>query len=140
MGAIKVMLFAGIQCTTKKVSSRERKACLHGDAEQLEEALLGRPEELPHVPALCTCQLQRLGQIPAQLLHQPRALSATPHFIECLSSCRSTCLLACTESTLLCRANLPELHGLIILPLLSFCKGASQLHELSVPAFADLKI
>lgn len=45
---------------------RIRAADLHGDAEELEEALLGRPEELEHLPALSRelhCFDQRAPQV-----------------------------------------------------------------------------
>ena len=47
---------------------------LHGDAEELEESLLGRPEQLEHFPAL-TCQLDCLAQCPPEILLPGRNLS-----------------------------------------------------------------
>ena len=47
------------------------EACLHGDAQQLEEALLRRPEELEYIPALPSqlhCLTQRIPQILLQTI------------------------------------------------------------------------
>ena len=51
-------------------------AYLHGDAQQLEEALLRRPEELEHVPAL-PCQLHCLTQRIPQVLRPAVLMSFT---------------------------------------------------------------
>ena len=48
---------------------------LHGDAEELEESLLRRPEQLEHFPAL-TCQLDCLAQCPPEILLQKKSHQA----------------------------------------------------------------
>ena len=56
--------------TTHMRTSIAEVSDLHGDAEELEEALLGRPEQLEHLAALPS-QLHCLAQCAPQILHRP---------------------------------------------------------------------
>lgn len=47
-------------------------ACLHADAEKLEEALLCRPEGLPHLLAGGVGVCQSINQLGSQVLHHGR--------------------------------------------------------------------
>lgn len=94
---------------------------LDADAEQLEEALLGRPEGLPHLAAVGVGGVQGIHNSGSQILQdQVAELTQAP-------SHRPV-----QEGWL--GSHLPQVDCIVVHLLLLPSEGALQLHELRVPA------